>query len=44
MSNRQYKDVLGFDPPVFAIVAIILTVLAFATGCVAIGYALAKFF
>lgn len=44
MNNRQYEDVLGFDPPVSTIVAIILTVLAFATGCVALGYALAKFF
>ena len=44
MTDRRYKDVLGFEPPVSTIAAIILAVVVFAVGCMAIGYSLAKYF
>jgi len=44
VTDRRYKDVLGFEPPVSTIAAIILAVVMFAISCVAIGYSLAKYF
>lgn len=44
MTGRDYKEVLGFEPPVSTITAIILTLVMFAICCIAIGFAIAKYF
>lgn len=44
MNRSDYKEVLGFEPPLSAITALILGVVMFAIGFIAIGYLLAKFF
>jgi hypothetical protein len=44
MTASRHKEVLGFEPPLSAIIAIILVVVGFAGICIAIGYTLAKYF
>lgn len=40
----RYKEVLGVEPPIGAVIALIMAIVMFAFGCIAIGYALAKYF
>jgi hypothetical protein len=44
MTGRDYKEVLGFEPPLTTITALILIVVVFAISCIAIGFAIAKYF
>lgn len=44
MTDSRYKEVLGFEPPVSTITAILLGAVVFAISCIAIGYAIAKYF
>lgn len=44
MNRSDYKDVLGFEPPVSTIAAIILMVVVFAICFIGLGFALAKYF
>ena len=44
MTGRDYKEVLGFEPPLTTVTAVILTMVVFAISCIAIGFALAKYF